>query len=155
MMFIFGILMINIPIPFAGYFLPFNISTFNFTGRMSVKMLMWSSIQLEIGIMSDYCLDVVALVFTYESDEILEKLFWVIYTVVLIIVLHVYGTWVHGRRWEVVIEIWLNKNIFLQWLKAHVHHQNSIFILFMVLKIDVHKLHWQKEWVHCWCPWYW
>ena len=55
----------------------------------------------------DTCLDVGALLFTYESAVILEKILWVINEFVWVIVVYIHKDWVHCRWWEVMVNIWM------------------------------------------------
>ena len=55
-------------------------------------MVVLSSIQLLIYNLGGTCLDVVALVFTCDLDDILSKRFWVVNEVVWVIMVYVHET---------------------------------------------------------------
>ena len=98
-------------------------------------MVVLSYIQLWIANLGDNYLDVGALMFTYESSVILEKILWVINEVFWVILVYTHEDWVHCRWWEVMVKIWL---IFFWLLFSNCVFNRIIkYLFFFILLYDV------------------
>ena len=73
----------------------------------------WYSIQLWSANLGGSWIECVALVTTYDSDAVLERIFWIINEMFYIIITNCHETWIHCWRWNIVIKVWAYMFYFL------------------------------------------